>query len=259
MENAKSYDLVTDDTSPESRQANWEVAFGLQAVDGLRPSGYLRELAHAHIKGEKTYQEVGEELSRYYHSHGQNGTQPRQEEADEVSTAIYGILADAAFRFDIPTLQNYHQRLFGTLDKKVYHPGEFRTVNLTKKEAVLGGKSVQYQDFGAIRASLEYDFAEEAAQNYLMLTAKERVARMTTFVARIWQVHPFYEGNTRTTAVFLEKYLMSMGYQIDNELLGNYAKEFRDALVLANYTSIPDGIQADSSRLAEFIAKMMAQ
>ena len=130
-------------------------------------------------------------------------------------------------------------------------------MNLTKKEAVLNGETVQYQDYGLIEESLKYDFKEEQQQDYLKMNHEEKVERLTTFVSRIWQVHPFYEGNTRTTTVFLEKYLMSLGYEIDNEILKKHSKEFRDALVLANYSNIPRGIQANSDKLKEFIREFL--
>ena len=256
-----TYNPVLDDDGPEQKRAYWEVAFGLQDVDGLKPSRYVRELADEHIRGSKSYSQVVEATSQYYkeHSDSDKKNNTGEKEADTVAEAIYGILADAAFRFDIPTFKSYHKRLFEKLDKAIYHPGEFRTVNLTKKEPVLGGKSVQYQDYGMIEESLVYDFTEEQRQDYLKMSFEEKIERLATFCSRIWQVHPFYEGNTRTTAVFMEKYLMSMGYEVDNEVFYKRSREFRDALVLANYTNIPKGIKADDSKLKEFFREILAR
>lgn len=251
-----TYDPVLDNDSPENKSKYWDVAFGLQAVDGLKPSAYVRGLAEEHIDGKKTYAEVTALTARYY----QDSTVDTDErEADEVAEAIYDILHDKAFRFDIATLKSYHYRLFKNLNHEVYRPGEFRVVNLTKKEPVLGGESVQYQDYGLIKESLEYDFAEERSVNYLALSQDKKVENIAKFTSRIWQVHPFYEGNTRTIAVFIEKYLMSLGYKIDNEIFRDHSKEFRDALVLANYSNIPRGIQADQSRLREFFVQILAE
>lgn len=245
---------MLDNAPEEQKRAYWEVAFGLQEVDNLKPSEYVRGLADEHIRGEKSYAEVQAATASYYENTGHNTS---EKEADEVSEAIYEILADEAFRFDVPTLKSYHYRLFKNLDPKIYHPGEFRTVNLTKREPVLGGETVQYQDYGMLESSLEYDFAEETKVDYLKLSEEGRVQRFATFTSRIWQVHPFYEGNTRTTAVFIEKYLRSLGYEIDNEVFRNHAKEFRDALVLASYSNIPKGIQANSAKLEEFFRVML--
>ena len=244
-----TYEPVLDDASAERKQQYWDIAFGLQEVDGLKPSKYVHDLADEHVKGEKTYGEVKALTASYYEN---PNADPDEREADEVAEAIYEILHDKAFRFDILTLKNYHFRLFQNLSHKIYHPGEFRTVNLTKKEPVLGGESVQYQDYGLIEESLKYDFDEEAKVDYLSLSQDEKIDNLTNFTSHIWQVHPFYEGNTRTTAVFIEKYLMSLGYEVDNEVFRDHSREFRDALVLANYTNIPKGIQADSAKLREF-------
>lgn len=248
-----TYDPVLDDAPSEQKRAYWEVAFGLQAVDSLKPSKYVQNLAGEHIRGDKTYAEVTEATTDYYQHHHE----ATEQEADVVAEAIYGILADESFRFDVPTFKSYHRRLFEKLNPDIYHPGEFRIVNLTKKEPVLSGESVQYQDYGMIAESLAYDFKEEAEQNYLKMSFAEKVERITTFASRIWQVHPFYEGNTRTTAVFIEKYLASMGYGVDNEVFYRHSREFRDALVLANYTNLPKEIQADDGRLKEFFAKIL--
>ena len=249
-----TYDPVLDNDAPEKKRAYWETAFGLQAVDNLKPSEYVRRLAEKHIEGEKTYAEIKQLTDSYYESSSDN---QEEREADIVSEAIYGILHDAAFRFDILTLKDYHRRLFERLNHDIYHPGEFRTVNLTKKEAVLDGETVQYQDYGLIEESLEYDFEEERQQDYLSMSQEEKVERLATYISRIWQVHPFWEGNTRTTTVFLEKYLMSLGYEIDNEILKKRAKEFRDALVLANYSNIPRGIQASPEKLKGLIGEFL--
>ena len=254
-----TYQPVLDDETPAKKQEYWSTAFGLQAVDNLQPSEYVRELATDHIEGKKTYAEVAELTQQYYINDEKARRDTSAREADEVSEAIYSILADESFRFDILTLKSYHRRLFEKLEPAIYHPGEFRTVNLTKKEPVLGGETVQYQDYGLIQESLEYDFGEEAAQNYLAMDFSERLQRITTFTSRIWQVHPFYEGNTRTTAVFIEKYLRSLGYTVDNKVFRDHAREFRDALVLANYSNIPKGIQADPAKLLNFMRQILGE
>lgn len=251
-----TYDPVLDNDTPENKQKYWEVAFGLQAVDNLRPSHYVQNLAEEHIRGEKTYAEVTALTAKYY----ENPTADADErEADEVAEAIYDILHDGAFRFDVATLKSYHARLFRNLTPEIYRPGEFRTVNLTKKEPVLDGETVQYQDYGLIEESLNYDFAEERQVDYLSLSQEEKVENLANFTSHIWQVHPFYEGNTRTTAVFIEKYLISLGYEIDNEIFRDHSREFRDALVLANYSNIPKGIRADNARLREFFEQILAE
>lgn len=251
----ETYNHVADDLRPEAKQQYWGAAFGLQAVDNLKPSRYVQDLAEEHIVGEKTYGEVTQLTRQYYERRPSNED---EREADMVAEAIYAILADEAFRFDIPTFKSYHRRLFEKLNPGVFHPGQFREVNLTKAEVVLDGETVQYQDYGMIQESLEYDFAEESKVDYLALDQVATIASLANFTAHIWQVHPFYEGNTRTTAVFLEKYLRSLGYEVDNEMFAKHSREFRDALVLANYSNIPKGVQASPTRLQEFLRELLA-
>ena len=248
-----TYDHVKDDLAPAKKQEYWETAFGLQAVDNLKPSRYLTDLAYQHIAGEKTYSEVATEVQAHY---DQAADSP-EKEADEVSARIYEILADESFRFTVATFQNYHARLFKNLDAAVFHPGEFRTVNLTKKEPILNGDTVQYQNYDMLEETLSYDFAEEAEQDYTKMTDAEKIARLATFTSRIWQVHPFYEGNTRTTAVFIEKYLKNLGFAVENGPFEKHAKYFRNALVRANYNNIPKNISATPEYLENFFENLL--
>ncbi|MBR3332634.1 Fic family protein [Candidatus Saccharibacteria bacterium] len=249
----ESYEKVNDNISPEKKREYWETAFGLQAVDGLKPSRYMEDLASEHIEGRKSYYEVADDVERHY-----SGAAPSDEkEADVVSKAIYAILSDEAFSFDLLTYKSYHRRLFEKLDNSVFHPGEFRTVNITKKEPILNGATVQYQDYGLLEESLNYDFDEEKSASYLAMTDDEKIKHLANFTSHIWQVHPFLEGNTRTTAVFLQKYLRSLGYEVDNELFEKNSLYFRNALVRANYSNIPEGVVATDEYLAKFFGNLI--
>ena len=250
----ETYDQVSDNISASKKREYWDTAFGLQEVDSIKPSDYLKALADEHVAGKKTYYEVSENLTSYYQS------QPKvtnEHEADFVSEAIYSILADEAFSFNILTFKSYHRRLFEKLDPDVFRPGEFRTVNITKKEPILSGDTVQYQDYGLLDETLKYDFSEEANINYLELTNQAKIARLAEFTSHIWQVHPFLEGNTRTTAVFIEKYLRSLGFTIDNELFEKHSLYFRNALVRANYSNLPKNISATLEYLVRFFENLL--
>jgi len=252
-----SYETINDNLPAKDRQEYWEAAFGLQAVDDLKPSKYLEELSKEHIDGQKTYVEVARELDNYYIEKQPLSGYTLEQEADFVSRAIYEILADGAFSFNPLTLKIYHRRLFERLPEKIFHPGEFRTKNLTKKEPILDGDTVQYQDFGMIQESLDYDFTEEKSQDYSSMSDEGRIKRLAEFISRIWQVHPFMEGNTRTTAVFLQKYLRSLGYNVDNELFDKNSKYFRDALVRANYANLPKNIMRTDRFLVKFFENLI--
>lgn len=158
----KTYDEVLDEKSPEIKQLYWDIAFGLQEVDKLKPSKYMVKLADEHIKGNKTYQDVQLGISLYH----EDSKYDDEKEADEVATSIYEILNDGAFRFDYLTYKNYHKRLFKNLDKKIYNPGVFRDHNFTKREDILNDDTVIYQSYDLIEETLRYDFEEEKEQDY---------------------------------------------------------------------------------------------
>lgn len=251
----KTYNEVVDEKSPFVKQLYWDISFGLQEVDGLKPSKYMVELSYKHINGEKTYKQVQEEISIYYNKN--SDVFDGEKEADEVSLGIYEILNDKAFRFDYLTYKNYHKRLFQNLDKDVYNPGEFRTYNFTKDEPILNGDSVDYQSWDLIEETLKYDFMEEKNIDYINLNKKELVERISEFTSRIWQVHPFCEGNTRTTAVFIQKYLISMGFDVNNEMFKDNSLYFRNALVRANYLNYNKGIRNDKKYLYMFFGNLL--
>lgn len=253
----KTYDEVLDEKNPKIKQLYWNIAFGLQDVDGLKPSKYMVKLSNEHIDGKKTYKQVKEEITSYYIENQNNSEDDDQEEADEVSTAIYEILSNKAFRFDYLTFKNYHQRLFCNLDKKKYEAGKFRQYDMTKDEPVLDGDTVIYQTYGLIEETLKYDFDEEKKQNYFEFSQEKIIERICEFTSRIWQVHPFQEGNTRTTAVFIQKYLISMGFNVNNEIFKDNALYFRNALVRANYTNYSKGIKSDNKYLKMFFENLL--
>mgnify|MGYP003571452167 CR=1 FL=1 len=252
-----TYDKVVDEKNPIIKQLYWNIAFGLQEVDGLKPSKYMVKLSEEHVSGNITYKEVKEQITSYYKKHEYNHDDDDEEEADEVSTAIYEILNNKSFRFDYLTLKNYHQRLFCNLNKKKYNPGLFRTYNIIKDEPILNNDTVNYQSYDLIEDTLKYDFNEEMSQDYFKFNEKELINRICEFTSKIWQVHPFCEGNTRTTAIFIQKYLISMGFKVNNEIFKDNSKYFRDALVRANYTNYSKGIKSDKKYLIMFFENLL--
>ena len=251
-----TYDKVLDEKNSKVKQLYWDVSFGLQEVDGLKPSKYMLKLAAEHIEGKKTYKQVQEAITSYYVKNV-NNQDDDVKEADEVATAIYEILSDGAFRFDYLTYKNYHKRLFKNLNKEKYNPGEFRTYNFTKIESILNGDTVDYQSYDLIEETLKYDFSEEKEIDYINMSQEKLIDRISEFTSRIWQVHPFQEGNTRTTAVFIQKYLLSMGFSVNNDLFKDNSLYFRNALVRANYINYTKGVKADKKYLNMFFENLL--
>ena len=253
------YEKIGETEDSKQKQLNWNIAFGLQAVDGLTPSKYMVDLATENIIGKKSYEVVEKEVNEYYENADKERVNKNEKQADEVSLRIVKILNDKAFTFNYITLKQFHKKLFENIDIGIdeKYIGEFRDYNITKKEPILNGETVQYSDYSMIEETLKYDFEEELKQKYIEKTDKEKIERLCTFTANIWQVHPFGEGNTRTTALFIQKYLNSKGFNINNELFKDNSLYFRNALVRANYSNISKGVEEDKKYLILFFENLL--
>lgn len=244
---------------PEQRERanNWSIAIGLQAVDGLKPSEYLLSAARENIEGRISLDEVRERIHAYYQSKEGRELEAKEigkEEADKVSENITRLLAEKTFAFNVACFANIHRRIFAGVMK---HAGEFRKYNISKREWVLDGESVIYAPFDLLTESLEYDFEQERKFDYSSLNEEQRLAHLMRFVAGIWQIHPFAEGNTRATAVFTIFYLRKFGYKLDNEPFANYSLFFRNALVRANYENRSTGITPTFEPLTNFFRSIL--
>ena len=225
------------ETEPEKRDKGyaWHTAIGLQAVDGLRPSKYLIDTAIKNIEGDISIDEAGELLNSYYKENPKSDETDRTEEADKVSLRIAKILSEKAFSFTPNEYISIHRKLFTGIYS---HAGRIRDYNITKKEWVLNGATVMYGSASELRATLEYDFSEEKKFSYKNLNMDQIIHHLAVFVSRLWQIHIFAEGNTRTTAVFFIKYLSTLGFDDANDIFAEHAWYFRNALVRANYTDL---------------------
>lgn len=246
------YSPASDHSSEAQRRHYWAVAIGLQDVDGLAVSAYLRETAHAYISGNTQLGEAGS-LVRTYHATGSNDDCA---EADLVSVRIVELLARGTFALAPKMLSRIHAYLFQDLDPAVYHPGEFKTERMVKQEEILNGDSVLYADPLAYDLSLQGAFNAELAKTYQTFNAEELKAFCHT-IAFLWQIHPFYEGNTRTIAVFSELYLNYLGFCVTNEPFEKHACYFRDALVRAMYRNAAAGVFPDDRFLVEFYENVL--
>ena len=233
----------------------WQTAIGLQDVDGLSPSNYLVETAKKNIDGDITFKEANELIHSYYKSKtARIDVESRTEEADKVSARIAQILCEDAFVFTPNQLIMIHRRLFDGIYK---FAGTIRDYNISKNEWVLKGKSVIYAGADTIKDTLNYDFELEKNFSYKGLSVDEVISHITEFIANLWQIHPFGEGNTRTTAVFTIKYLRLLGFKVNNTLFADNSWYFRNALVRANYSSIQKDIYEDKSFLEMFFRNLI--
>ena len=233
----------------------WSTAIGLQAVDGLKPSRYLIDTAIQNIEGKITMKEAQSLIDSYYEERPVHlSDDERTEEADKVSSRIAEILSETAFSFSPNEYISIHRKLFRGIYK---HAGKIRDYNITKKEWVLDGATVMYGSASELRATLEYDFSQEKDFSYKGLSMDEIIHHLAVFVSRLWQIHIFGEGNTRTTAVFFIKYLRTLGFTAANDIFAENAWYFRNALVRANYTNLQKGIHETTEYLEAFLRNLL--
>ena len=232
----------------------WHTAIGLQAVDGLKTSKYLIDTAIKNIEGDISIDEAQELLNTYYEENPKANTEDRTEEADKVAVRIAKILSEKAFSFTPNEYISIHKKLFAGI---YGHAGKLRDYNITKKEWVLNGATVLYGSASELRATLDYDFAEEKKFSYKNLSMEDIIHHLAIFVSRLWQIHVFGEGNTRTTAVFFIKYLRTLGFDVTNDIFAENAWYFRNALVRANYNDLKNGVHETTEYLELFLRNLL--
>ena len=222
-------------------------------MDGLETSEYLKETAVKNIEGEITISEAQALIESYYKT-DRKKEEPRTEEADKVSSRITEIIAEKGFTFSVAQYLSIHQRLFAGIYK---HAGKIRDYNITKQEWVLDGDTVTYGGATELRATLDYDISQEKTFDYSGLSMDEIIRHLARFISRLWQIHVFGEGNTRTTAVFFIKYLQSLGFDVTNDIFAKNAWYFRNAMVRANYNNLQKGIHETTEFLELFLRNLL--
>ena len=168
-----------------------------------------------------------------------------------IDTAIQN---ETAFSFSPNEYISIHRKLFQGIYK---HAGKIRDYNITKKEWVLDGATVMYGSASELETTLEYDFSQERAFSYKGLSMDEIIHHLAVFISRLWQIHIFGEGNTRTTAVFFIKYLRTLGFSVTNDIFAENAWYFRNALVRANYTNLQKDIHETTEYLEAFLRNLL--
>lgn len=248
--------LRTPEPSVRERADYWRTAIGLQAVDQLTVSDFLKQTAQEHIEGQISADEAEKRIKAYYQAKEiRLPDDDEKEEADKVAMNITKLLSEQSFTFSVAGLASIHRQIFKGVFK---HAGQFRDYDITKKEWVLDGDTVLYASCAQLQATLEYDLEQEKQFDYSNLALPDAIRHIAVFVANIWQIHPFREGNTRATAVFTIKYLRSIGFQnIDNTLFEQHSWFFRNALVRANYKNARLGINNSPQYLERFFRNLL--
>lgn len=233
----------------------WQAAIGLQAVDGLKTSAYLLDTAKEHIEGKVSIDEAQKRIQSYYEQRtDRTEIENDTKEADIVSVRIAKLLGEKAFQFSPAEWLTIHRRLF---EGVFTHAGQIRQYNITKKEWVLKGDTVTYAAWNSIKDTLDYDFATEKQFFYEGLSVERCVKHLAKFASDIWQIHPFCEGNTRATAVFMIKYMKTFGFKVNNDAFEKNSWYFRNALVRANYNDLQNGVHATTKFLELFFSNLI--
>ena len=256
--NIQGLDEYIRQGEPNQRERSeaWKVAIGLQQVDRLQTSDYLLDTAKRHIEGDISIGEAKELIDSYYKSvSGRKEIEnDRTEEADKVAARITELIEEKTFSFTPAQLISIHRRLFEDIYKLA---GRIRDYNITKQEWVLGGKTVYYASYDTISETLDYDMGQERQFDYSNMNIDEAIRHLTRFCANLWQIHAFCEGNTRTTAVFMIKYLRALGFNVVNDVFAENSWYFRNALVRANYSDLTQGITETTIYLERFFRSML--
>lgn len=244
--------LRIEDASRRTRATNWQAAIGLQDVDRLRPSAYLLETAMRHVKGEISLQEchrlIDSERLRVTESAS------REKEADKASVNIVSLLTSGVLNLSAAGFITLHRQIFNGVFPDA---GTLRPFEITKREWVLEGDTVCYLNSEDLYRALDWDISKEKKFSYRNLSEDEKIEHIAGFLSNLWQIHPFSEGNTRTTAIFAIQYLRSLGFQVDTKVFALYARYFRNALVRANYRNVAKGIDYEFKPLNRFLRNLL--
>ena len=247
--------IPVEEPDSQGRLHVWQTAIGLQAVDGLKPSEYLLQTANRNIAGDISIDEAQKLIHSYYESReARTDKEASEQEADKVSVNMAKLLGEPSFKLMPAAITDIHRRLFEGVFR---FAGEIRKVDISKKEWVLRGDTVLYTPAPCIEESLEWDIKQELLFDYDAATMEQAVEHIGKFISAIWQIHPFAEGNTRTTAVFLIKYLRFMGFEVDNTPFVRHSWYFRNALVRANYRNSKKGINKNPVFLNRFLRNLL--
>lgn len=257
MENKKFLGKIGDYKIPTLTKEEliqvWKIAEGLQQVDGFNnPSQILSILEQYNIEGKLEFNDVVSYLKKLYTGNGKFDF--KQMEYDLVSTRIAEVLSDDSFTMGPNVLKNIHKYLF----EDIYDfAGCYRNKNIISNETILDGNHVSFTPSYELQATIDYEFSEEMNFSYKNITNKEAIKHLARFTSNIWQIHPFMEGNTRTVAVFIKKYLKKLGFETSNDIFKDNSLYFRNALVRSQYSNRVDGVYPDYKPLEYFFENLL--
>jgi fido (protein-threonine AMPylation protein) len=255
------YEIDDEQGSQNQRASYWQAGIGLQQVDGLTVSDELIEQSQLNIQGLIGYDAIEQQvIDRYRGLDLSNAGIMEGFEADLVATRIARLLSKNDFFLSRETLKSIHRQLFQGLElfDDRLAPGIFKTQNWRKSERILYGQSVHYGSADAVEGSLSEVIERERTSSYQLPLGEDDAHQIADFCTQVWLIHPFSEGNTRTVAVFIEKYLRSMGVEVDNSQFEKHSAWFRDALVRSCFMDAQNGVAREPAFLQRFFENLLS-
>ncbi len=220
----------------------WKTVIALQAVDALKTSAKVIEIAKQNIEGTISDDALLGECESL------------KNPADVVAVRMFVNIIQKQFSLSQFELVQIRKALFGGL---LESPELLRTENLSKKEWALDGHSLVYPKAGKIKSQLGKLFETETLFEFEGLDSKQIYKHCASFISGLWALHPFESCNTRTVAVFFIKYLAFRGFPLGNDVLSQSAVYFRNALARAAFCDGKKGIHKTTRYLERLIKKMM--
>ncbi len=233
----------------------WQTAIGLQAADRLSTSDYLRQTAQKHIDGKIDIGQVNELITRYYlEMNAQDASDSETEDADKVAVNIVRILLSEKLDLSIEGLSTLHRSIF---DGVYENAGTPRTAEMSKREWVLGGDSISFTEVEQLLPSLEYCISKEKYFSYDGISTDSLISHLAKFIAEIWHICAFGEGNSRFTAVLTILYLNYLGINFKFDTFKNDSWYFHNALVRAKYRDLVKNIDYEPIYLERFFRNLL--
>ena len=252
----KSTSEHTKETKLGNMAAIWQTSIDLQASDGLSASDYLIQCSQKHVSGQITIDDVQNLIQDYYQDRkAQEGEDSETEEADKVAVNIAALLmTETEAELSVAGLSKLHSIIF----KGVYENlGALRDFEEYKREWVLGGDTLRFTNLENVPEELENCLAKENAYSYDNISPDNFIAHISAFVAKIWHICPFGDGNTRLTAVLTILYLKQLGVSFNFDTFKNNSWYFHNALARANYQNSVKNINYEPIYLERFFRNML--
>ncbi len=221
----------------------------------MKPSDYLIATAKQNIEGSITIDEVKLRIDTYYQQQAVKNDKDRTEEADKVSARIAEILSEDSFAFSPAEYLSIHRRLF----QGIYsHRRRNSRLQYCQKRMGVERRNCFIRQRSKFESYFRVRFRTRKKFSYKGLTRQEIVEHIAHFISYLWQIHVFGEGNTRTTALFLIRYLRKLGFkEVNNDLFAEHSRYFRNALVRANYEDLSKGIHKTEQYLIRFLLNLL--